>query len=439
MDKPRFLAKLFSILLWLIIFLTVFQFLIGARNIANYEKQVLEQNIIHEIDNRIERGIDVFTEIKEKEEHYYVSMIKDEIGKVEYEIPKENDREFSVFLFGGSSVVFPVGEHMNFPEHLEEKVKNRTEANFSIYNFGMPGVSTSTILNSLERILEVKEPDMVVIYTGHNDYFLTHHMFTENTPDIFYDENVLWPLYNSLGPLIDRESAYMYDSKRITEYRMMTLAHSIGLVDGKRIFDLKKKTDKIIEEEYFEENIKDIQSLTEERSIDLVFLTTISRIRGVRTEEMFLSKDEMAEFHDFVDRAESYLEQEEFDRSLEIFGKALDINDNSSKIYERIGEIYEGREEYMKAQENFIKSKDRNVFGQDPRAPSYFNEILRNVEKEKVYTVDVRKKLLEDEDYPLMDNDFFDSEIHIGGDNTGQVAEKIFLGLEKRGLIDDFE
>ena len=78
---------------------------------------------------------------------------------------------FRIVIQGGSSAAgFPYGRFGSLQGMLEQRVKRLyPEKNIEIINTAMAAVNSYTLLDFVDEIIAI-EPDLVLIYTGHNEY-----------------------------------------------------------------------------------------------------------------------------------------------------------------------------------------------------------------------------------------------------------------------------
>jgi lysophospholipase L1-like esterase len=82
------------------------------------------------------------------------------------------ENTFRVFTFGGSSIEgFPYNFYYSFPELLEQKLLLNTQGlRVEVINLGMTAVNSYVIRDLSKRVLEY-QPDAIIIYAGHNEYY----------------------------------------------------------------------------------------------------------------------------------------------------------------------------------------------------------------------------------------------------------------------------
>ncbi len=79
---------------------------------------------------------------------------------------------FRVFVLGESSAAgFPSSPNGTFPRYIEKRLQLLyPEKNIEMVNLAMSAINTYTLLDLLPGVIEQK-PDLVIFYTGHNEYY----------------------------------------------------------------------------------------------------------------------------------------------------------------------------------------------------------------------------------------------------------------------------
>ena len=103
---------------------------------------------------------------------------------------------FRVFVFGGSSAEgFPYNFYNSFSDQLEQKLLlNTQDLHVEVINLGMTAVNSFVIRDLSRRILPY-EPDAVIIYAGHNEYYGSFGAATTQfgfTDSIRLKHTILW-------------------------------------------------------------------------------------------------------------------------------------------------------------------------------------------------------------------------------------------------------
>jgi lysophospholipase L1-like esterase len=79
---------------------------------------------------------------------------------------------FRVFVFGGSSALgFPYNFYFSFADQIEQQLLLSTEGvNVEVINLAMTAVN-SYVIHDLSKRVQEYEPDAVIIYAGHNEFY----------------------------------------------------------------------------------------------------------------------------------------------------------------------------------------------------------------------------------------------------------------------------
>ena len=87
-------------------------------------------------------------------------------------LKEKTDSTFRVFVQGASTVVgFPFYRGGSFPRMLKHRLSlTFPDVNIEVVNTGMTAVNSYTLLDLVDEIIE-QEPDLVIIYAGHNEYY----------------------------------------------------------------------------------------------------------------------------------------------------------------------------------------------------------------------------------------------------------------------------
>jgi tetratricopeptide (TPR) repeat protein len=84
----------------------------------------------------------------------------------------KTDSTFRIFVMGGSSAAgFPYAYNATFPKYIERKLKKLyPEINIEVINLGITAHNSYTIADLADDVIS-QNPDLVIIYAGHNEYY----------------------------------------------------------------------------------------------------------------------------------------------------------------------------------------------------------------------------------------------------------------------------
>ena len=205
---------------WLITFFTpVFLFLIIelVLIVGGYEKE--KQHLFVDAPNTPEYLITNNKYI----ERYFPSFVP-VIAPNPFKKIKETNT-FRIFVFGGSSTEgFPYNFYTSFPNQLKQQLLLNTEGlNIEVVNLGMTAVNSYVIHDLAKKVLPY-DPDAILIYAGHNEYYGSFGAATTQfgfINSILIKRLILWLKNWRLFQMLEGILQYDVDSKNINERRTM--------------------------------------------------------------------------------------------------------------------------------------------------------------------------------------------------------------------------
>ncbi len=310
-------------------------------NTIDYEKI---KNNVKDYLGKSEIPVDIKEEDDEKYFEYnegrYGGTIND--GKI---FMNFSDEDYSIYVFGGSSIVNPSQKKV-FPYYLESDLENNTEKEINVLNFGSSGRDLQGVKENIIHSIEIKKPDLIIIYSGHNDY---QNAYIRILKPKFYLLSNNFILNNflkiySIGNERRAQKIKMIDGK------IVETAENLGVLQINH--EKLREIDEIILNNYVQ-NMNDITEIAQNNSIPIIFVTPLS--------------------------------------NLEL--KPIGTIDVTGKFYEL------GRKEgnYTKKIEYLKKARDYELFSFIIRSKSELNENLRNLKEkdiENLYVFDLEKKII---------------------------------------------
>lgn len=236
---------------------------------------------------------------------------------------------FRIFCLGGSTTVgFPYWYNASFSSFLADRL-HRTfpDRQIEVINLGMTATNSTTALDMAREIMDY-EPDLVVVYDGHNEF------------------------YGALG-VASRES--MGGSRWLSELslRLIHLRTFLAMRDGYALLGKLFAADdpasrgtmmeKLARGRYipygsdlynagldvFRANLAGIRDLCTARGVPLVLGTQVSNLRGlppfISTDASALAPDAQLRFHEAFNAGQSAMLNGMFDQALASFRGALEL------------------------------------------------------------------------------------------------------------------
>ena len=257
---------------WLITFFTpVFLFLIIelVLIVGGYEKE--KQHLFVDAPNTPEYLIANNKYI----ERYFPSFVP-VIAPNPFKKIKETNT-FRIFVFGGSSTEgFPYNFYTSFPNQLKQQLLLNTEGlNIEVVNLGMTAVNSYVIHDLAKKVLPY-DPDAILIYAGHNEYYGSFGAATTQfgfINSILIKRLILWLKNWRLFQMLEGVLQYDVDSKNINERRTMMakVISQSNIIKDSEIYNHGI--------EQFLKNISDVVKIFESEKIPIFIGTIASNLK----------------------------------------------------------------------------------------------------------------------------------------------------------------
>jgi len=257
---------------WLITFFTpVFLFLIIelVLIVGGYEKE--KQHLFVDAPNTPEYLIANNKYI----ERYFPSFVP-VIAPNPFKKIKETNT-FRIFVFGGSSTEgFPYNFYTSFPNQLKQQLLLNTEGlNIEVVNLGMTAVNSYVIHDLAKKVLPY-DPDAILIYAGHNEYYGSFGAATTQfgfINSILIKRLILWLKNWRLFQMLEGVLQYDVDSKNINERRTMMakVISQSNIIKDSEIYNHGI--------EQFLKNISDVVKIFENKKIPIFIGTIASNLK----------------------------------------------------------------------------------------------------------------------------------------------------------------
>ncbi len=299
---------------------------------------------------------------------------------------------FRIFVFGGSSTQgFPYNFYYSFSDKLEQKLLLNTDGlNIEVVNLGMTAVNSYVIRDLSKRVVPY-EPDAIIIYAGHNEYYGSFGVGSTQfgmVNSIVIKRLVLklkdLRLYQFIEQVLKPDSGGSGD--RRTLMAKVVRESDIGL--NSEIF--KKGLDQ------FENNIEDVIHLYEKENIPIFIGTVASNL-----------KDQ----------------------------NPLGENELSLDSYSKAEELFESGQKDLALKE-YITAKELDVIRF--RAPMGINEIIKDLtENSSTNLVDVQEMLRRHSESGIEDESLFIDHLHPNWIGHDLIADLFFEEIVKLKTIED--
>lgn len=268
-----------------------------------------------------------------------------------------------VCLGGSSTYGFPFGIESAFPRWLERLLAEfHSECRGEVLNLGAMSYGSRRILASMPEFLSL-QPDLVLIYSGHNEFVEKAHAPAETTPRVstFLEEARLFQvLRETLGPETPTDSALDLSPE---VYRETVILGSES--ERQEVVSL------------FEKNYEAILWACRQAGVAVVAATVPSNIRDWRPDgsRRFRSGRE-EEWQQHFERGEALAKKGQPQEALEELDAAASIDPGHAMLQYLRGQCFLALERYPEAKEALELARDNDAAPQ--RAFRSINQSIRN-------------------------------------------------------------
>lgn len=235
---------------------------------------------------------------------------------------KKRPNTFRLFVLGESSAAgFPSGPSGTFPRYIQKRLKLMyPNTNIEVVNVSMAAINTYTLLDLLPGIIEQK-PDLVLFYTGHNEYY--------GALGVGSTESL--GAYRSIVNLMLKLNKY-----KTVELLRNTIKYVVGVFSSSDEQKGGTLMARMAKEQYipykssvyelgvnqFEGNMRDMLNLLKENNIPVILGNLTSNLRD---QKPFISDDKNSAINTFK-KATELLEKGDSVTAKRLFIKAKDLD-----------------------------------------------------------------------------------------------------------------
>lgn len=344
---------------------------------------------------------ELFIELPSKEEYLvanpkfasrYFPSFTPQIAPAPFKKEK-SDSTFRVFVFGGSSTQgFPYNFYGSFSSRLEQKLIMETVGlKIEVVNLGMTAVNSYVIWDLSRRVVNY-EPDAVIFYAGHNEY------------------------YGSFG----------VGSSQFGIGRSIFLKRLILRSKNLRLYQLLEGFLKPEEKE--SENRTMMAKVVKESNIELngeIYNAGVNQFKENMDKAISIFVDQ--EIPVYVGTIASNLKDQ------------APLGDNKESLTEyKKGETAFSNGEIEKAKTSFLRAKELDEIRF--RAPSLMNTTLVELsEKYNIELVDIYKSSFDSSKSGIPDDSFFSDHLHPNWESNQVIGELFFEAIKNNQIKDYYQ
>ena len=335
-------------------------------------------------------------------------------------LKNKTENTFRVFVQGASTVVgFPFYHNGSFPRMLKHRLsKTFPEKNIEVINTGITAVNSYTLWDLTDKIIE-QDPDVVVIYAGHNEYYgalgAGSSVFIGNHP--FLVRTYLKLKNMRFFQLLEAGYQKIFQSDN-SEFKVgdTTLMEVMA-----REQEIPYESDSFYAGvNQFESNLQKIISKYQAHDIPVILSTLVSNQKDIPP---FISDD---------------LDEQDFESLLnKDLTAASKLAGNNAKAAYRLGQFYlEKQKDSAKKYFHIAKELDLLRF----RAPERINEIIRELSaQDQVYLVNSKQIFESKSENGIMDNELLTEHVHPNVKGNFIIADAFYNKLRQLKFLGNWD
>ena len=284
-----------------------------------------------------------------------------------------------IFCLGGSTTYGrPYNDRTSFPGWLNEFLPAvDPHRNWEVINAGGISYASYRVARVMGELAEY-EPDLFIVYTGHNE-FLEERTYSKlmQVPEFLRGLNVLASHLRLYSVIYD----LMYKQEEVLSAEVKTvLESSVGLEAYSRDDDLREA---ILDD--YENSLHRMTDISDGAGANIIFVTPASNIRDFspfKTEPGPGLRDmDVRQVGSYKQEIVTALEADHPARALTMAEKALAIDDRDAELHYLYARALLEHDRAQEAREAFIRARDEDIC--PLRAPTPMIEIVENITREK--------------------------------------------------------
>ena len=405
--------------------------------------------------------------------------------------------KYRIFTFGGSTTEgVPWGRENSFSSHLQKSLQEKIPSKeIEVINVGVAGYGSSRVLEIYKEVINY-DPDLLVVYTGQNEFRDAHFhkrelrrsTFWANLLSLLYSSRTVFLISERIDLLLQKISGkrivsyaaesieaviskpytnatfQSFDYYRKPEFAKPVAAESSGgspkgddetisLTDPKSLIkwilgpdgwqSLKNflGLDEISEKEVygiFQENIRTMIDLAEERGVNIVFVAKAQNPKIMNLQypyridpHQFIENERTEEWKRFYSDGLHAIQSKKFSEALALFTKVRslynpDFRDRDTFLNLYLGECYEQLGDFEQAQAEYRKRLPTNH--------QHLNSLLKSMTRNRnVPVLDALQVLEEEAKHGIVGYNFFVDTVHmtLGGYKAVGLALANFITTQK--------
>ncbi len=349
---------------------------------------------------------------------------------------------FRLFCLGASTTQgFPYPPNGGYPAILQHMLSDLLpHQKIEVINCGITAITSHSVLDMQREILKKYQPDLLIIYSGHNEFY---GVFGQASTLSLFNNRDMVQLFlklqrsrlfllvrNAINRLFGKERQHNNANHENTLMRIM--AQDVGIEFTSALF--ARTT------EHYRHNIKAMCQLAQQHQTPLMLCTLVDNQRdlppfaSVHTLE-FASRDTL-KWHNCMSRAQTLQAADNFQEALSLYNQALEIDPTFAKTHFKLAQCYSALHQHEKAKTHFSLAKDYDAIRF--RAPSIFNEIVKEAsQNHRIPLADVQASFIKQSSGGVPGKNLLHEHVHPNLHGYSLIARTLAEQMDSANLVSD--
>ncbi len=350
---------------------------------------------------------------------------------------------YRIFTLGGSTTYGrPYDHQVSFSKWMKLLLQEADPTrSYEVINAGGVSYASYRVVVLMKELVRY-EPDLFVVYTGHNE-FLEERTYR----NIIDDGPVLRALKKGFNGLrtVTLLKTSLAQLKKTGESKPGELRSEVqakldvwsGVESFTRDDDLRRTILK-----HFHFNLQQMVDIARDHDIDILFVNPVSNLKDFspfKSEHSpSVSPESVERFEALYQEAMTLLTEQEYQEALALLKEAQEISPDFAEVHYRMGQCYLRQENTEEAKRHLTLAKELDII--PLRALNEMNFSLREVTRlNGVPLVDLptllRKDSFERRGHGLLGKEYFLDHVHPRIEIGQRIAEWILEAMMEEGLI----
>ncbi len=284
---------------------------------------------------------------------------------------QKGENVFRIFCLGGSTTRGDFSDN-RFPDLLAEMLsRSEVDKKIEVFNLGITTFNSYQVADFVAELIDY-EPDLLIIYMGHNEIYgpLGVGSSSQISSSYWLTKTVLYLQRFRSFQLLQNQYLKLFDID--SDEDRQGVLFKVMATSSMEPFSPKKEKSL----HNFANNLDKIIAQVHKRDVPLILTTIASNIRDFRPFDSAIPEGDIAkEWQSLIDSAVALKDKGNLQEAAETFLQAIDLYPDNAQQYFDLGQVCMALKMYGVALESLTKAKDLDII--PFRASSGINRIIR--------------------------------------------------------------